>query len=192
MFALNPIQTIEKFDSKGSICRLKTIHRSKENKSKDNLQRSIALSPLAKNQFHSPQSPSKFRTKVQLDSINNEIIKDRLPSSVDSLPSKLGRPTYDAARQELMTEQRAKILELETHLSFLKTLISKEYDTDRLANITDILMRYFVKTPNMSSFGKLSSFYTDYDGPNSNQNAGSKLSSPFHIQSDEGNVYSFR
>lgn len=84
-----------------------------------------------------------------------------------------------------------KVTHLENEIRYLKSLLSKDYNSETLYFIEEILTKYFVKTSRLSSIGRTSSNQTGVLGKNSTQrgaNLTSKFTSfnPDLVDSEEG------
>lgn len=121
--------------------------------------------------------------------IQNTIHTTNNKGSTDTLQINFDKPNYDevSKSERLTLNIKNKIASMDNEIRYLKSLLSKDYDIEKLSFINDILTRFFIKTPKLSSAGKTSSFYTDYMGRTSTQgNRTNRFSSPTNLESEEG------
>lgn len=92
-------------------------------------------------------------------------------------------------QEKSIRQGKNRISKWETEVKYLKSVLSRDYDSEKLAFIGDVLTKYFIKTPKLSSAGRTSSFYTDYMAKTSTHGGvlSNLMSSPSRIDSVDGN-----
>lgn len=89
---------------------------------------------------------------------------------------------------------RTQLVQLENEVRYLKSQFTKEFDKEKLKFISDILTKYFLNTPKLSSGGKTSSIYTDFLWRTSTQEAKTSQKPSPHLDydSDDSTLISSR
>lgn len=198
------IQSNETFDSKGTFHKLK-MNRDTSNQptqisyQKAKPQKKESTKPFEvitlKNINFGPRGSANLNLKPMmpfqedLDNYSSDIISERAILSMNTVPLKKEASHKEVNYLAMIEDSRNKILKLEIQWKYLRSLLSIDYDEDRLQYATELLMRHFVKTPRLSSTGKNTSFYTDFAGKSTTQMATARFTHATHPNSDEGRLY---
>lgn len=154
--------------------------RRVQNRYKDTIQKNAALSQQSQQIQKNTQTPlSNFGPKsaqnwyhgqiLPLQEDDNleveEIEENRIPS-METVGLKVSSThNQDSVQALAFYEQNMKkITNLEIHLKYLRSILTREYNQDKCDFISEMLMKYFIKTPKFSSAGKHSSFYSEHLG----------------------------
>lgn len=198
------IQSNETFDSKGTLHKLK-MNRDTSNQptqisyQKAKPQKKESTKPFEvktlKNINFGPQGltivnlKSMMPFQEDLDNYSSDIKSERAIPSINTAPLRIDASHKEVNHLAIREDSQNKILKLEIQWKYLRSLLSIDYDEDRLQYATELLMRHFVKTPRLSSTGKNTSFYTDLAGKTTTQVATARFTHATHPNSDEGRLY---